>query len=167
MKFKSFATTTEQVAYTPGMIVIKNDKRREVKNAEHLSELLEDDWTIAVGVSRPSTGSTGKRKISKAEAQRQSDANLSESFGIPSTLVAKGQGFEFRAKVVSFIEQPKRNGKGVFPSTQVSYEGTPFCILFDGTHDIGVELNCRLDAAPLNDQGVPVTRSGLTVMATV
>ena len=112
----------------------------------------------------PQTNSTsGKRRITKEQAKAFSDANLSESFGLPSTLSSQPIGFTFQGKIISFIEQPKRNAKGVFPSTQIEYNGTRFCILFDERHDENMTLNCKLADSGLRADGTPVTRSGKTV----
>lgn len=164
---KSFAVSTEQVVFIPGMQVTKQGKQpKEVRDAGHLAELLDDDWTVVAQVTAPNArpNAGGKRRITKEQAAKLSDANLAESFGLPSELVSKGEGFIFKVKVEQFLEQPKRAPKvGNFPSTQVSYNGTRFCILFDSVHEEGAELNCRLDSSVNPETGIPATRSGLTV----
>jgi len=168
---KSFAEAAEQIAFVSGMRVSKtNSKGKELfetpRDQAHLETLLDDDYQVVEEISAPSgkRAAGGKKRISKQEAAKLSDANLAESFGLPSELVSKGEGFTFKVKVEQFLEQPKRAPKvGNFPSTQVSYNGTRFCILFDASHDEGQELNCRLDSSVNPETGIAATRSGLTV----
>lgn len=113
-------------------------------------------------VTPPKKTTTGKRHVSKAEARAISDANLAESLGMPSAIEKLGLGAKFDAKVLSFIEQPKKSGKGVFMSTQIESEGTKFCILYQDAHEVGNVLKCKLESSERED-GTFATRSKLTV----
>lgn len=169
---KSFAEAAEQILFVPNMKVVKTLKSGKqaietVRDQAHLETLLDDDYEVMQDVTPPSGANRakgGKKRITKQEAAKLSDANLAESFGLPSELVAKGEGFTFKVKVEQFLEQQKRAPKvGTFPSTQVSYNGTRFCILFDAKHDEGQELSCMLESSIDPSTGIAATRSGLTV----
>ena len=159
--------TTEQLIFTAGMQVTLNGQTKDVQNADHLALLIDAGWQVVEKVTAPNAGNKtkgGKRRLTKAEAITLSDANLSESFGLPTSLASKGENFTFKVVVTDLLEMQKRLPKvGTFPGTQVEFEGAKFCILFDAKHDIGNELNCVLKSSFDETTQTYRTNSKLTV----
>ena len=101
----------------------------------------------------------GLRILTPEQAKALQDANLENSFGMPSGLAEMGEGHTDVVTVLAIVEKDKKNGKGTFPALQVEWEGTAFLILYDGKSVEGDVLSFRLDATE-------ATRSGLTVTLT-
>lgn len=108
----------------------------------------------------PSAAKGGKRRLTPEEANRMADANLSEGFGMPSDLALMGEGYEDTLTITDLIEQVSKKTGQKFPSTQVDWMGTKFCILFNRGHVPGGVIRFRLTATDATRSGLTVTEVG-------